>query len=58
MDNLLKYVGWLALVGTFLAPVLFYFDRLGEGALRTSLIASMIAWFAVAVIRDRQQNAS
>jgi len=58
MNDLLKYVGWLALVGTFLAPLLYYFDQLGEGGLRTMLLISMVMWFGVAFIRDRQQGAS
>lgn len=58
MNDILKYVGWLALVGTFLAPVLYYFDQFGEGGLRTTLLVSMVVWFAVAVIRDGQQDAS
>jgi hypothetical protein len=56
MTNLLKYLGWLALVGTFLAPLLFFSDRLGEAGLRTSLLICMVLWFTVAVIRDRQNR--
>ena len=57
MNDLLKYVGWLALAGTFLAPLLYYFDQFGEAGLRNILIVTMIVWFAVSFIRDRQQGA-
>ncbi len=56
MNDALKYLGWLALVGTFLAPLLYFFDHLGETGLRTTLLVSMLVWFAVAFIRDRQQT--
>lgn len=56
MNDILKYVGWLALFGTFLAPLLYYFDRLGESGLRNMLLVSMVVWFAIAFIRDRQQG--
>jgi len=54
MNSLLKYLGWLALLGTLMAPLLYYFDQLGEGGLRIVLVVSMAVWFVAAFIRDRR----
>ncbi len=54
MTSLLKYLGWLALSATALAPVLYFFDHLDEPALRRILLGAMVIWFAVAAARDRR----
>ncbi len=54
MNALLKYVGWLALAVTAISPLLYFTDRMTDSTLRVTLLVAMVAWFAVAVIRDRQ----
>lgn len=52
----LSLISWLALLITALAPFLFFFDHLSEAGLRNLLLAAMLGWFGVAVIRERTQT--
>lgn len=56
MNRLLLTLGGLALFATAAAPLLYYFDRLDDAGLRTTLLAGMILWFATAILRDRQSQ--
>lgn len=49
---ILNILSSLALVGTAAAPVLFFFDHLGESALRGTLLACTVLWFAASVARQ------
>jgi hypothetical protein len=56
MDNMLRPLGWLALLATAAAPLLYFFDVIGEPGMRTSLVIAMVVWFGVAVVRQRTQT--
>lgn len=53
MSKFLRPLSWLALLATFLAPVLYATDQIGESSLRNLLIIGMFVWFSVAVVRDQ-----
>ena len=44
----LKVIGGLALLTTLACPLMFANDALSETALKTSMLITAIAWFAVA----------
>lgn len=48
MNSLPKIIGAVALIATFTSPLLFANDTISESAMKTTMLISMIAWFAVA----------
>lgn len=46
--SVLKLIGGLALIVTFVSPLLFANDALSETAMKTCMILATIAWFSVA----------
>ena len=54
MKTLLNVISWLALLGTALAPVLFFAEVFTESQMKLVLVLSMVAWFGSAIARQQQ----
>ncbi len=48
MNALAKVLAPLALVATILPPVLFLFQAMSEGSMKTTMLVATIVWFAAA----------
>lgn len=48
MNSLPKIIGAVALIATFVSPLLFANNTISESVMKTTMLISMIAWFAVA----------
>lgn len=48
MKAISKILAPLALAGTILPPVLFLFQRMGEGPMKWTMLAATMLWFATA----------
>ncbi len=55
MKLLLNLLAALALIATALAPVLHLNDKLSAAGMKSALLVAAVVWFAVAILRDRQQ---
>ncbi len=48
MSKFAKPIGWLALVGTIIPPLLFMFHKLESGPMQAIMLISCFLWFASA----------
>lgn len=55
MTRLYSLLAWAALLATAAAPLLYFFDRIGEPGLRQILLVATVVWFASSLLRDRRR---
>lgn len=48
MKQITKVLGMLALAVTLVAPLLYLFEAIGDGAMKMALLLAMVLWFATA----------
>ncbi len=47
-----RVLSWLALAGTIVPPVLFFYDRVSLDQTKLWMLIATVVWFAAAPLRD------
>ena len=50
MKTASRILGFTALVGTLVPPLLFFLGMMGDTAMKTTLLACCLVWFATAPV--------